>query len=237
MWFWLVFVDFYSTPYNTTKHNNNNGMRHETVWVDHTIDSTFHQNRLDSKRSNSSSYDWKERHQSHFPPPFCFVSLLLLLLFILLQAQATDPWIENESNRYCGTYGTITAGAAATINADDAIDAHDTIEADSAAVGVRDDDDDKMQQQQHTYGEGYRTIMIDKREEPIPWNGTIVVTATATTHSDEVTGWSNNNKLAQAGTGLPYENNNTNELNSYGQQQQQQQRQQTRTSNGTTRIE
>ena len=38
MWFSLLFVDFYFTLYITTKHNNNNGMRHETVWVDRTID-------------------------------------------------------------------------------------------------------------------------------------------------------------------------------------------------------
>ena len=31
-------VKFYFTPFITTKHNNNNGMRHETVWLDHTID-------------------------------------------------------------------------------------------------------------------------------------------------------------------------------------------------------
>ena len=37
MGFSLLFVDFYFTPYITTKHNNNNGMRHETVWLDRTI--------------------------------------------------------------------------------------------------------------------------------------------------------------------------------------------------------
>ena len=79
-----MFVDFYFTPYITAKHNNNNGMRHETVWVDHTIDSAFHQNESDGKRSSSSSYGRKVWHQSHFPPPFYFFSLLLLHLCLLL---------------------------------------------------------------------------------------------------------------------------------------------------------
>ena len=57
-------------------------MRHETVRVDHTIDSTFHQNKSDGKRSSSCSYGRKVRHQSHFPPPFCFVSLLLSFFLV-----------------------------------------------------------------------------------------------------------------------------------------------------------
>ena len=34
----ISLVAFCFTPYHTTKHNNNNGMRHETIWVDWTID-------------------------------------------------------------------------------------------------------------------------------------------------------------------------------------------------------
>ena len=34
----ILFVYFYFTPHITTKHNNNNGMRHDNVWVDSTID-------------------------------------------------------------------------------------------------------------------------------------------------------------------------------------------------------
>ena len=66
------------------KDNNNNGMRHETARVDRTIDSTFHQNGSDGKRSTSCSYGRKVWHQAHFPPPFCFFSLLLLHLCLLL---------------------------------------------------------------------------------------------------------------------------------------------------------
>ena len=68
------------------KAQNNNDMRHETVWLDRILDSTFHQNGSDGKRSNSgSSYDQKVPHQSHFPPHFCFASLLysFFVYFIL----------------------------------------------------------------------------------------------------------------------------------------------------------
>ena len=61
------------------KAQNNNDMRHETVWLDHTIDHTFHQNGSDGTRSNSSSYDWKVWLWISLFPPFCFASLLLLL--------------------------------------------------------------------------------------------------------------------------------------------------------------
>ena len=37
-YFSLLFVNFYFTTYVTTEHNNNNGMRHKTVWLDRTID-------------------------------------------------------------------------------------------------------------------------------------------------------------------------------------------------------
>ena len=78
------------------KDNNNNGMRHETAWLDCLIDRTFHQNGSDGKKSNSSSYGRKVRHQSHFPPPFCFISLLLLLLFIYFIAAASNGSVKQE---------------------------------------------------------------------------------------------------------------------------------------------
>ena len=114
-----MFVDFYFTPYITTKHNNNNGMRHETVRVDHTIDSTFHQNGSDGKRSSSSSYGRKERHQSHFPPPFCFVSLLLsffIFVFYFVTGEGYHATIidQNEGiNSIPQCDAIVVAGAAA----------------------------------------------------------------------------------------------------------------------------
>ena len=75
------------TIYHDKAHNNN-GMRHETVRVDRMIDSTFHQNGSDGKRSSSSSYGRKVWHQSHFPHPFCFFSLLLFFfLFYFVTAR------------------------------------------------------------------------------------------------------------------------------------------------------
>ena len=58
---------FYTIHRDKTQYNN--GMRHETVWLDHTIDSTFHPNGSNGKRSsgNSSSDDFKVPHQSNSP--------------------------------------------------------------------------------------------------------------------------------------------------------------------------
>jgi hypothetical protein len=82
MWFSLMFVDLYFTPYITTKHNNNNGMRHETAWLDRMIDRTFHQNGLDGTWSSSSSYDWKALRWISLSSSFCFVSLLLSFFLV-----------------------------------------------------------------------------------------------------------------------------------------------------------
>ena len=65
--------------YIATKHTKIITRWHRMAWYNGKIDRTFHQNGLDGKRSNSSTYDWKVRHQSHFPPPFCFFSLVVLL--------------------------------------------------------------------------------------------------------------------------------------------------------------
>ena len=93
-----------------------------------------------------------------------------------------------------------------------------------------------------TGGEGYRAIMIDKRGIEsilIPRHDTrrvvkgyqIIIDTVARYNSSNSN--SSNNKLAQAATGLQYENNNTDKL----VRAQQQQQQQTRTSNSTTRIQ
>ena len=104
--FSLLVVDFYFTLFITTKHNNNNGMRHETVWLDRTIHCDSIKNREDGKRSNSSSsYDWKVPHQAHFLPPFCFASLLLILLLFYYSDEyrtindQIDTMVQEESSR------------------------------------------------------------------------------------------------------------------------------------------
>ena len=103
--FLIFFVDFYFTPYITTKHNNNNGTRHIMAWYDGMIDCNSIKNREGGKRNSSSSYDWQVPHQSHFSPPFCFVSLFLFFfLFYFVTAREGYRTIidGNESIRYCG---------------------------------------------------------------------------------------------------------------------------------------
>ena len=53
---------------------------HIMAWYDGMIDCNSIKNREGGKRNNSTSYDWKVPHQSHFPPPFCFASLLLIFI-------------------------------------------------------------------------------------------------------------------------------------------------------------
>ena len=84
IWFSLRFVDFYFTSYITTKHTTTITRWHIMAWYNGMIDHTFHQNRGVGKRSSSSTYDWKELYQSHFPPLFCFASLLLILLLLFI---------------------------------------------------------------------------------------------------------------------------------------------------------
>ena len=94
----ISLVAFYFTPYYiTTKHNNNNDKRHKTVWLDSTIDHTFHQNISDGIRSSSSSNDFKVPHQSN-SPPFCFAAPLLLLLFILYYTAAVT--VNNDWSKW-----------------------------------------------------------------------------------------------------------------------------------------
>ena len=58
---------------------------HIMAWYDGMIDCNSIKNREDGKRSSSSTYDWwKELYQSHFPPLFCFASLLLILLLLFI---------------------------------------------------------------------------------------------------------------------------------------------------------
>ena len=76
-----MFVDLYFTPYITTKHNNNNGMRHETVRVDHTIDSTFHQNGSDGTEAVAVVMIEKYGFESHFSLPFCFPFYFVFFFF------------------------------------------------------------------------------------------------------------------------------------------------------------
>ena len=66
MWFSLLFVDFYFTPYIATKHTTIITRWHIMAWYDGMIDCNSIKNREDGKRNNSSSYDRKVPHKSHF---------------------------------------------------------------------------------------------------------------------------------------------------------------------------
>ena len=128
MWFSLLFVDFYFTPYITTKHNNNNGMRHKTAWLDRKIDCTCHHNGSDGKNNNSSSYDWKVQHQSHFSPPFCFASLLLIhiLFYRYSEGYRTGDIVDTRGIKQHGTVAATSAAttAAATTTTTNAFEQH-----------------------------------------------------------------------------------------------------------------
>ena len=80
--FHFSLVAFYLTPYITAKHNNNNGMRHETWWLDCTIDRKFNQNESDCTRSSSSSYDWRV---------LLWISLFSYFLLCVALRRFSDP--------------------------------------------------------------------------------------------------------------------------------------------------
>ena len=74
-----MFVDFYFTPYNTTKHNNNNGMRHETAWLDRKIVHTFI--KTDWMVREASAADMIEKYRINLTFLLIFASLLCSFFF------------------------------------------------------------------------------------------------------------------------------------------------------------
>ena len=74
-----MFVDLYFTPYITTKHNNNNGMRHETVWLDRTIHCDSIKTRRVVREATATVMIEKYRINLTF-----FLLFALLLTFFLL---------------------------------------------------------------------------------------------------------------------------------------------------------
>ena len=76
-----MFVDFYFTPFLATKHNNNDGMRHETVRLDRTIDCSSIKTGRMVREAVAAVIIEKYRSNLNFLLVFFFASLLCSFFF------------------------------------------------------------------------------------------------------------------------------------------------------------
>ena len=136
-----MFVELYFTPYITTKHNNNNGMRHKTVWLDHTID--CNSIKTGSVVRETAAAVMIDKYRINLTFLLLFASFLCSLFFfvflLFLQRRSGLPYDTVIDRRGIKQGCTVSAAAAA------------------AAVTTT-----NAFEQHHPFREGYRTI-IDKR--------------------------------------------------------------------------
>ena len=203
---WLLL--FYTIYNDNTKHNNNNGMRHETTWLDRKIDQTFHQN------------GWKVPHQSHFPLSFCFIyfSAPYSSFYFTVMVRVTVLIINTREIKQGST---VAATATATTTTNTFVQLTPLVRREEKGYRTI----------INKWG-----IKFMPRWQGLP-DAATTTTTTTTLHKHRPGYRMQQQQHTRAATGLPYENNNTDKLVLRQQQQHQQQQHQTHTSNITIRID